>query len=264
MIHTTIAPGARLHIPWREDFNGLAYVLSGRGTVGPDRRPIREGQLAVFGAGGAMEITADDRQDSRSPSLEVVLLGGRPIREPVAAYGPFVMNTREELVTAFEDFQAGRLVVGVVDGGGQPRRRQPPLLRQQGPGVVDRLFLEVVAKAEIAQHFEEGVVPRSVTNVVEIVVLAARAHAFLRRGGAAIVAVFQPGEQVLELHHARVGEHQRRVVLRHQRRRGHDAVAFPCEEVEEGAADVLRRGHIRDLGDHGPAEKGRGVRAGAR
>ena len=110
-IHTTVAPGARLHIPWREDFNGLAYVLSGRGTVGPDRRPIREGQLAVFGAGGALEITADDRQDSRSPSLEVVLLGGRPIREPVAAYGPFVMNTREELVTAFEDFQAGRLGV---------------------------------------------------------------------------------------------------------------------------------------------------------
>ena len=111
MIHTTVAPGARLHIPWREDFNGLAYVLSGRGTVGPDRRPIREGQLAVFGSGGALEITADDSQDSRSPSLEVVLLGGRPIREPVAAYGPFVMNTREELVTAFEDFQAGRLGV---------------------------------------------------------------------------------------------------------------------------------------------------------
>ena len=111
MIHTTIAPGARMHIPWREDFNGLAYVLSGRGTVGPDRRPIREGQLAVFGSGGALEITADDTQDARSASLEVVLLGGRPIREPVAAYGPFVMNTREELVTAFEDFQAGRLGV---------------------------------------------------------------------------------------------------------------------------------------------------------
>lgn len=111
MIHSTIAPGARMHVPWREDFNGLAYVLSGRGLVGPERRPIREGQLAVFGAGGALEIAADDRQDSRSPSLEVVLLGGRPIREPVAAYGPFVMNTREELITAVEDFQAGRLGV---------------------------------------------------------------------------------------------------------------------------------------------------------
>ncbi|RWU81326.1 pirin family protein [Janibacter hoylei PVAS-1] len=111
MIHTTIAPGARMHIPWREDFNGLAYVLSGRGTVGPDRRPIREGQLAVFGSGVALEITAEDTQDARSASLEVILLGGRPIREPIAAYGPFVMNTREELVTAFEDFQAGRLGV---------------------------------------------------------------------------------------------------------------------------------------------------------
>ena len=71
MIHTTIAPGARMHIPWREDFNGLAYVLSGRGTVGPDRRPIREGQLAVFGSGVALEITAEDTQDARSASLEV-------------------------------------------------------------------------------------------------------------------------------------------------------------------------------------------------
>nr|WP_257908944.1 pirin-like C-terminal cupin domain-containing protein [Janibacter limosus] len=111
MIHTTIAPGARMHIPWPEDFNGPAYVLSGRGVVGPERRPIRVGQLAVFGSGGALEIAADDRQDSRSASLEVILLGGRPIREPVAAYGPFVMNTREELVTAFEDFRAGRLGV---------------------------------------------------------------------------------------------------------------------------------------------------------
>ncbi|GAB24289.1 hypothetical protein GOPIP_064_01270 [Gordonia polyisoprenivorans NBRC 16320 = JCM 10675] len=110
--HTTIEPGASVSVPWRTDFNALAYVLSGRGTVGPDARPIEQGQLAVFGAGDRITVTADAGQDSNRPALEVLFLGGQPIREPVAQYGPFVMNTREQLIEAMEDFQAGRL--GVV------------------------------------------------------------------------------------------------------------------------------------------------------
>lgn len=109
VVHATVAPGARVQLPWRKDFNALVYVLAGRGSVGAGRRPIEMGQLAVFGPGDVIEVAADDSQESRSPSLELYIIGGRPIREPVAAYGPFVMNTREELITAFEDFQAGRL-----------------------------------------------------------------------------------------------------------------------------------------------------------
>jgi redox-sensitive bicupin YhaK (pirin superfamily) len=109
MVHTTIAPGSRLELPWNPSFNALAYVLSGAGTVGPDRRPIVSGQLAVLGAGDLVELEAAASQESRSPAFEVLVLGGRPIREPVAWYGPFVMNTRDELVQAFEDYQAGRL-----------------------------------------------------------------------------------------------------------------------------------------------------------
>ena len=77
MMHTTVSPGATATLPWRPDFNALVYVLSGAGLAG----------------------------------LDVVLLGGRPIREPGAWGGPFVMNTRAEVLAAFDDYQKGRLGV---------------------------------------------------------------------------------------------------------------------------------------------------------
>src|SRR5579864_7553294 len=104
LVHATVSAGAQVRLPWPADFNSLAYVLSGSGSVGADRRPVRMGQLAVFGAGDAITFAADPKHD-----MDILLLGGEPIREPVAAYGPFVMNTRAELVQAFEDYQAGRL-----------------------------------------------------------------------------------------------------------------------------------------------------------
>ena len=109
IVHATLSPGAQLRLPWRAGFNALAYVLAGSGTVGADHRPVQAGQLAAFGPGDAITVSAASRADGASARLDILLLGGQPIREPVAAYGPFVMNTREELVQAFEDFQAGRL-----------------------------------------------------------------------------------------------------------------------------------------------------------
>ncbi|GAA4656742.1 pirin family protein [Streptomyces chumphonensis] len=109
MLHATVSPGAQVTLPWRRDWNALAYVLAGRGTVGAERRPIHLGQTAVFGSGETITVRADDVQDSHHATLDVVLLGGQPIREPMAHYGPFVMNSHAELVQAFEDFQSGRL-----------------------------------------------------------------------------------------------------------------------------------------------------------
>jgi quercetin 2,3-dioxygenase len=109
LVHATVSPGATVRLSWRADFNALAYVLGGSGTVGAERRPVHMGQLAVFGPGSVLTIAGDPVQEGPAQALDVLLLGGLPIREPVAAYGPFVMNTRAELVQAFEDYQKGLL-----------------------------------------------------------------------------------------------------------------------------------------------------------
>ncbi|MEO8229688.1 MAG: pirin family protein [Chloroflexota bacterium] len=109
LVHATLSPGARVSLPWRVDYNALVYVLAGSGSVGAETRPIQTGQLALFGSGDSLTVAASAVQESRTPNLEVIVLGGRPIREPVAWMGPFVMNTREEVMQAMADYQAGRL-----------------------------------------------------------------------------------------------------------------------------------------------------------
>jgi redox-sensitive bicupin YhaK (pirin superfamily) len=109
--HATLAPGARLEVPWNPAFNALAYALDGAGSVGDERAPFRLGQLTVFGSGDTVVVQA-----SATSTLDVLLLGGEPLREPIATYGPFVMNTKQEIQQAFEDFQKGRLGTVPADG----------------------------------------------------------------------------------------------------------------------------------------------------
>lgn len=108
--HLTIPAGVRFSIPWDGTFNALAYVLAGRGKVGREEHPIQTGQLAVLdNDGDTVVLEADLIQESRSPNMEVFLIGGKPLREPVVHYGPFVMNTKAEIMQAFEDYQSGKL-----------------------------------------------------------------------------------------------------------------------------------------------------------
>ena len=107
LVHATLEPGARLDLPWEVEHNALVYVLNGQGTVGTDGRPIRTGQAAAMGAGDYLTLTADGTQESRSPRMDVIVVGGQPIREPLAWAGPFVMNTKAEVLEAYQDFQRG-------------------------------------------------------------------------------------------------------------------------------------------------------------
>jgi quercetin 2,3-dioxygenase len=109
LMHASITPGSVVELPWPVAFNSLAYVLAGSGEAGPERRPVRTGQLVAFRPGEWLTIRASAKQDSRSENLEVLLLGGEPIGEHVEHYGPFVMNTKAEIGQAVEDFEAGRL-----------------------------------------------------------------------------------------------------------------------------------------------------------
>src|SRR3954453_20472051 len=81
MVHATLAPGARLDLPWNVDFNALVYVLAGDGTVGLEQSPLRSGQLAVLGRGDFVSVSPAEQQDGHPPTMELLVLGGRPIRE---------------------------------------------------------------------------------------------------------------------------------------------------------------------------------------
>ena len=109
LLHATVAAGAELRLPWRKDYNALVYAMSGFGFVGDEARPVQAGQLTVFGEGDTIVVRAANQQESRSPELELFILGGAPIKEPVAWMGPFVMNTKNEVLQAFDDFQKGLL-----------------------------------------------------------------------------------------------------------------------------------------------------------
>src|SRR5262249_50192460 len=125
-------------------------------------------------------------------------------------------------------------------------RRELPLFREELPRVRDRLFLEVVAERKIAEHLEERVVAGRDADVLEVVVLAGDADALLARRRARVRALVLAGEDILELDHHRVREHERRIVLGNERRRRADLVALALEEVEE------RRAYVRCRAAHDP------------
>jgi quercetin 2,3-dioxygenase len=98
--HWTLEPGASLDQRVDPSFQGFVYVFSGIASVAG--RDVSDGQMAILGSGDVVSLGALTR-------AELLLVAGQPIGEPIARYGPFVMNTQQELVEAVRDFQEGRL-----------------------------------------------------------------------------------------------------------------------------------------------------------
>jgi redox-sensitive bicupin YhaK (pirin superfamily) len=98
-----LAPGASYELPLPEAHNAFAYVYQGTAVLGGAGKEIQRGELAMLSHGAALPVKAG------ADGARLIAVAGRPLKEPVARYGPFVMNTQEEIHQAFADYRAGRL-----------------------------------------------------------------------------------------------------------------------------------------------------------
>ena len=117
--HLTVNPNSTVELNWPKNFNALGYALSGKGFVGQEREAISPSESCIFGKGDSLIIRGSNN-DVEAEKLEFLLLGGLPINEPVAWYGPFVMNYENELKQAFDDYHKGKLGVIPAENQGTP------------------------------------------------------------------------------------------------------------------------------------------------
>ena len=102
----TLQPGGAVDQPVPQGFSGFVYVFGGRGEFGTEKQALDDGQMGILGPGDSIHMSVPGEA---TEAARVLLIAGQPLAEPVARYGPFVMNTRAEIVQAVNDFQAGRL-----------------------------------------------------------------------------------------------------------------------------------------------------------
>lgn len=106
-LHYSIKPAGSVRQQVPRDFNAFAYLVDGEGLFGEERERAVDGQMVVFAADGD-GVRIENPVGSKA-TLEVLLIAGVPLNEPIARYGPFVMNTEAEIHQAFEDYREGRM-----------------------------------------------------------------------------------------------------------------------------------------------------------
>jgi quercetin 2,3-dioxygenase len=106
-LHYRIKPGGSVTQPVPRAYNGFAYVIEGQGNFGTENEHAEDGQMVLFAQDGD-EVLIKNPADANE-ALEVLLIAGLPLNEPVTRYGPFVMNTREEIYQAIEDYRLGKM-----------------------------------------------------------------------------------------------------------------------------------------------------------
>lgn len=106
-LHFILQPGGRITQSVPRDYQAFAYVVDGEGFFGADHERGADGQMIMFAPDGD-EVTIANRPEAGAP-LEVLLIAGVPLNEPVARYGPFVMNTEAEIRQAIQDYRSGRM-----------------------------------------------------------------------------------------------------------------------------------------------------------
>ena len=187
----------------------------------------------------APDVFAMVEKDFRAGATGAGITHGPEIVTLVAFSARLVADARESrrIDTDPVEPDLRGLVILFIDGDPELLARQAERVGQELPGVLDGIFLEIVAKAEVAEHFEKGVMPGRVADILEIIVLATGAHAALRRDSTVVGALFASGEDILELDHARVREQEGRIISRDERARFDHAVPALLEKVEESLSD---------------------------
>ena len=225
-----------------------------------DRRPRQGDALARR---NLFELHEDEVPELEETVALLIRAAGRPAGErlalivedfragaarPGVAHGPEIVRGRNpddlpvrETGDLFPKPES--LVVVVIDGDEEPVFRQAEDLRDQAPGELDRVGLEIVAEGKIAEHLKECVMACCIADIVEVIVLAAGPDAFLRRGGSAVGPLLDAGEDILELDHAGIGEQQGRIIAWHERRGGDDRMPVAGEIIEESGPDLVDARH---------------------
>ncbi|CDE45996.1 uncharacterized protein BN620_00478 [Sutterella sp. CAG:351] len=240
----TLETHARIDVRMRQ-----AVHLAGGIAVELGEHKVPDFQITVAILILAPRRTALNRRTAVKEDLGAGTAGARVAHHPEVighVLAALVIADTDDSFSGDADFlvpDVVGLVIINVNRHPQTVFRQLKNLRQEFPGPRNRVLLEIVAEAEVAQHFKERVMTRGVADVIQVVMLAAGADALLAGRRAGVLALLDTEVAVLELVHASIREQQRRVILRYYGAGGNNRMSLALKELEISVS-YLRGSHV--------------------